>query len=215
MNDSGVIQPEALGELPRQVLGQAFDRVARFHDALLTEGEVRGLIGPSEGGRLWSRHLLNSAAVAGFLPADGGRVIDVGSGAGLPGLVVAALRPDLDVELIEPMERRTEWLREMVEAMGLTNVTISRGRAEEYEGAREADAVTARAVAPLGRLARWSAGLARSGGQLVALKGRGAAAELERDRKAVHKAGWRSPEIHQVVVAEGLEPTYVVTATLR
>lgn len=125
---------------------------------------LRGLIGPREIGRIWDRHILNSAAVVQYLPQTG-TIVDIGSGAGLPGLVIAAMRPEAEVVLIEPMERRCTWLNEMTETLGLTNVEVKRGRAEEFHDAFEADVVTARAVAALDKLARWSLPLLRHGGE--------------------------------------------------
>src|SRR5690606_8006167 len=130
----------------REYFGTRYDQVAAFADKLRAEGELRGLIGPREVPRLWERHILNSAAVVPHL-AQAGSVADVGSGAGLPGIVIAVMRPDVEVVLIEPMERRTAWLTEVSEDLGLTNVQVKRGRAEEYHDAFEVDAVTSRAVA--------------------------------------------------------------------
>ncbi|MGM1059716.1 16S rRNA (guanine(527)-N(7))-methyltransferase RsmG [Saccharothrix sp. Mg75] len=174
----------------RLVFGEHYDKAVAF-TALLTEhGVERGLIGPREVDRLWERHVLNSAVVAELLP-QGSRVVDVGSGAGLPGLPLAIARPDLDLTLLEPMARRVAWLTECVDALGL-DVTVLRGRAEEkpvIDALGDSDVVTARAVAPLDRLARWCLPLLRPGGLLVALKGESAAEEVERDAEAVRRAG--------------------------
>lgn len=159
----------------RSGLGDAYPQLKQFHDLLAGHGVTRGLIGPREVPRLWDRHLLNSAAVAPLLPAAG-TVIDVGSGAGLPGVVLACLRPDLHTILLEPMERRTAWLTEVVEALGLSSVEVVRRRAED--STLTADVVTARAVAPMDRLAGWTLPLLRPGGTLLAMKGSRAAAEL-------------------------------------
>jgi 16S rRNA (guanine527-N7)-methyltransferase len=190
-------------------LGAAFPAVARFHAMLTDEGVLRGLIGPREVSRLWERHLLNSAAVAPYLPTAG-RLVDVGSGAGLPGVVLAAMLPDTEVVLVEPMERRVDWLTEAVDRLGLANVVVRRGRAEEFHGALEADAVTARAVAPLERLARWTLPLLVPGGVLVALKGRQAATEVEAARHLIRKLGGRPAEVLEAGTIEGLETTTVV-----
>ncbi|WP_324535752.1 16S rRNA (guanine(527)-N(7))-methyltransferase RsmG [Actinotalea sp.] len=160
-----------------EFLGGAHATIARFASMLADEGVTRGLIGPREVPRLWSRHLLNSAAVASFLPPSG-TVVDIGSGAGLPGVVLAALRPDLDVVLVEPMERRTVWLRHVVESLGLPRVEVVRGRAEDLVGRWGADVVTARAVAPLDRLVPWTLPLLRTGGVLLAMKGDRAVEEV-------------------------------------
>jgi 16S rRNA (guanine527-N7)-methyltransferase len=162
------------------VFGPALDRAAAYARLLATDGTVRGLIGPREVSRLWDRHLLNSAAIATLVPADA-RVVDVGSGAGLPGIPLALARPDLAITLLEPLARRVAFLTECVERLGLEQVTVVRGRAEEGPVRRElggADVVTARAVAPLDRLAGWCLPLLRPGGQLLALKGSTAAEEL-------------------------------------
>lgn len=143
---------------------------------LVTSGVERGLIGPREVERIWTRHVLN-CAVLGELIAAGERVVDVGSGAGLPGLVLAALRPDLDVVLVEPLERRVTWLREVAGDLGV-DVTVHRARAEDVAGTISGRVVTARAVAPLARLLEWGLPLVEPGGQLLAIKGRSAADEL-------------------------------------
>ncbi|TQM81959.1 16S rRNA m(7)G-527 methyltransferase [Saccharothrix saharensis] len=180
----------------KKVFGDHYDKAVAF-TALLTEhGVERGLIGPREVDRLWERHILNSAVVAELLP-EGARVVDVGSGAGLPGIPLAIARPDLDLTLLEPMARRVAWLTECVEALGL-DVTVVRGRAEEgpvREQLSDSDVVTARAVAPLERLTRWCLPLLRPGGRLVALKGESAAEELERDAEAVRRAGGIRPRV--------------------
>jgi 16S rRNA (guanine527-N7)-methyltransferase len=162
------------------VFGPAVDRAAAYARLLATDGTIRGLIGPREVPRLWDRHLLNSAAIAALVP-DRARVVDVGSGAGLPGIPLALARPDLRVTLLEPLARRAAFLTECVEQLGLDTVTVVRGRAEEGHIRRElggADVVTARAVAPLDKLAGWCLPLLRSGGLLLALKGSTAAEEL-------------------------------------
>jgi 16S rRNA (guanine527-N7)-methyltransferase len=162
------------------VFGPAVDAAAEYARLLATEGTVRGLIGPREVPRLWERHLLNSAAIASLVPV-GARVVDVGSGAGLPGIPLALARPDLTVTLLEPLARRVAFLTECVRRLGLERVTVVRGRAEEGPIRRQlggADVVTARAVAPLDKLAGWCLPLLRPGGLLLAMKGSTAAAEL-------------------------------------
>lgn len=180
----------------KKVFGDHYDKAVAF-TALLTEhGVERGLIGPREVDRLWERHILNSAVVAELLP-EGARVVDVGSGAGLPGIPLAIARPDLELTLLEPMARRVAWLTECVDALGL-KVTVVRGRAEEgpvLARLSDSDVVTARAVAPLERLTRWCLPLLRPGGRLVALKGESAAEELERDAEAVRRAGGIRPRV--------------------
>lgn len=192
-----------------EYFGDAWDTVRRYADLLREHGEVRGLLGPREQSRLWERHLVNSAAVVQYLPRDG-VIVDVGSGAGLPGIVVAAMLPAARVILVEPMERRVLWLAEVVEELGLQNVEVFRGRAEEYDGAIEADAVTARAVAPMDRLARWCLPLLRPGGVLVALKGRSAGDELERAKHAIRKAHGEPGEVLDAPTIHGVESTTVV-----
>jgi 16S rRNA (guanine527-N7)-methyltransferase len=152
------------------------DRIALARDfaaALCEHGEERGLIGPLEPPRLWSRHILNSAIIAPLFPI--GRVGDVGSGAGLPGLVLGIARPDVTWVLIEPMERRVAWLSEQVDALGLDNVEVIRARAEDWKGGPVLDAVTALAVSALRTLVPLTAPLVRDGGELILLKGASAA----------------------------------------
>lgn len=201
----------ALGEsvAVRDYLDDAYDGVSGFCELLREQGELRGLIGPREVSRLWERHLLNSAAVVPYLP-ESGTLVDVGSGAGLPGVVVAMLRPRLRVVLIEPMERRTTWLEYVVERLGITNVEIRRGRAEEFHGAFEADVVTSRAVANLAKLARMSLPLLRKGGEMVVLKGRNVSQELEPARKVLRGFKASEPEILLGATVEGVEPTTIV-----
>ena len=190
-------------------LGDAYPVLAHFHELLTSQGVLRGLIGPHEASRLWERHLLNSAAVAQFLPTTG-RLIDVGSGAGLPGVVLAAMLPEVDVVLLEPMERRVDWLSEVVQALDLHNVVVRRGRAEELHGELVAQAVTARAVAPLDRLGRWTLPLLVKGGVLVALKGRQAAQEVAAARKVFKKFGAGTAEILEASTIDGVASTTVV-----
>ena len=180
------------------VFGDRYPVAERYAALLASSGVDRGLIGPREGDRLWERHLLNSAVLAELLP-QGCRVLDVGSGAGLPGIPLALARPDLSIVLLEPMARRVAWLREIVTALGLT-VEVHRGRAEDPVVRGELggnDVVTARAVAPLGRLASWSLPLVAPGGRLLAIKGAGADQEASRDVVAVRAAGGVAVEIVQ------------------
>lgn len=195
------------GEALRELLGSRFDAVASFAALLAKEGEVRGLIGPRELDRLWERHILNSAAVVPFLGE--GHIVDVGSGAGLPGLVVAAMLPDRDVTLIEPMERRVVWLTEAAEHVGLRNVRVLRGRAEEFWEGVEAGALTARAVASIDKLIKWCAPLLAENGSMALLKGRSAADEIDRAKYALRKARLTA-EIVSAATLPGLEPTTVV-----
>lgn len=195
--------------------GRAFPRerltlVERFAELLATEGVVRGLIGPREAPRLWDRHLLNSAALAGVVPEDA-TVCDVGSGAGLPGMVLAIARPDLRVTLLEPLLRRTTFLAEVVDELGLAEqVTVDRGRAEERHGEVTFDVVTSRAVAPLERLLRWSMPLVSSSGVLVAMKGTSVGQEIEEARPTLRKLRCSEPEILALDEAWLDEPTCAV-----
>jgi 16S rRNA (guanine527-N7)-methyltransferase len=186
--------------------------VVRYAEVLADTGVSHGLIGPREVPRLWERHLLNCAVVNDAFPA-GARVIDVGSGAGLPGIVLAIVRPDLEVHLVDPMLRRTEWLEGVVDELRLTSVTVHRGRAEDLAGRLKAPWVTARAVARLDKLARWSVPLLDGGGTVVAMKGRSAEQELEEDRRALERLGL----VHATVTSHGTavldEP--VLTVDLR
>ena len=193
----------------REYLGSAYLTVHRFDELLREQGVLRGLIGPREVSRLWERHLLNSASLVPYLPHTGA-IVDVGSGAGLPGVVLAALLPAYEVVLLEPMERRTAWLTEVVEALALDNATVVRGRAEEQHGRISADAVTARAVAPMDRLARWAMPMLRPGGQLVVLKGRQASDEVEAARHVLRKLKAVRTDVLIGSTLPGLEPTTVV-----
>ncbi|GHD32502.1 ribosomal RNA small subunit methyltransferase G [Nocardiopsis kunsanensis] len=168
------------------VFGDSLPKVRRYADLLADDGVRRGLIGPREVPRLWGRHIINCAVVEEILP-EGADVIDVGSGAGLPGIVLGLLRPDLEVTLLEPLLRRTVFLEEAVELLGLSNVHVRRGRAEEMRAELSADFVTARAVAPLTRLAGWSLPLLRKNGSLLALKGEQAETELAAAEQDVSK----------------------------
>lgn len=144
-----------------------------------------------------------------FLPSTGS-IVDIGSGAGLPGLVIAAMLPGTAVTLVEPMERRCTWLTEMTDLLKLENVEVKRGRAEEFHGAFESDVVTSRAVAPLDKLARWSLPFLGPGGQLVILKGRGVVDEIGPARKVFKKFKMSEPEILEARTIEGAEPTTVL-----
>jgi 16S rRNA (guanine527-N7)-methyltransferase len=184
------------GPTPDAVFGVRRSLAQRYAEHLVTSGVERGLIGPREAPRVWERHVLNCAVVAEIVP-DGARIVDVGSGAGLPGIPLAIARPDLHVVLLEPLARRVDWLREVIADLGL-EIEVERGRAEEPEVRRRwegADVVTARAVAPLARLASWCVPLLRSGGMMLALKGAAAAAEVERDAASVRRAGGGEPRI--------------------
>ena len=179
-----------------------------FADHLARSGTQRGLIGPREVPRLWSRHILNCAAVAPMLPA-GAHVVDVGSGAGLPGLVLAIARPDVRVTLIEPLLRRVTWLQEVVTDLRLGNVEVVRARAEELTGV-SADVATARAVAALERLSAWCLPLLRDSGTMLAIKGRSAAEELGSAEPSLRALGAVSWRVHHLGVDVLEEPTTVI-----
>jgi 16S rRNA (guanine527-N7)-methyltransferase len=172
-----------------------------YADLLATDGVVRGLIGPREAPRLWDRHLLNSAVLGEAVP-QGSTVCDIGSGAGLPGLVVAIARPDLSITLVEPLLRRTTFLGEVVEALSLTNVEVVRGRADALHGSRTFDVVTSRAVAPLDRLLEWSMPLVAPAGALVAMKGSNVGEEIEAARPVLER--WRCGEPEVLTLGAGV-----------
>lgn len=194
------------------IAGERLPALRRFTAALAEQGEERGLIGPLELPRLWTRHVLNSALVAPLLRP--GLVGDVGSGAGLPGLVLAIVRPDVRFVLIEPMERRILWLQEQVDALGLDNVSVLRARAEEVRLPEPLDQVTARAVSALSKLISLTAPLLRPGGELVLLKGINAEREIEAASKQIKRFRLSPPEV--VVLGNGVlsEVTRVVRATV-
>lgn len=181
----------------------------RYVDLLAGPGEVRGLIGPREVPRLWDRHVLNCALLSDLVD-EGARIADIGSGAGLPGLVVAIRRPDLHVTLVEPLLRRTTFLAEAVEHLGLENVEIIRARAEELHGKIDFNIVTSRAVAPLDRLLAWSLPLVRRGGEMLAMKGSSAEAELEGARATVERLGGRHPRVLHIQGSGEVSPITVV-----
>lgn len=181
----------------KKVFGERLPLAESYAQWLATVGIERGLIGPREVDRLWDRHILNSA-VLGEVVAEGARIVDIGSGAGLPGIPLAIARPDLTVQLVEPLLRRTTFLNEVVEDLGLDHVEVIRGRAEErdvLDHAGGADVVTSRAVAPLGKLTRWSLPLVKKGGSMRALKGSSVSEELVRDAKEIKKAGGGQGEV--------------------
>ena len=200
-----------LGPTPDAVRELAGDRAPLlrcYAERLCDEAAPRGLIGPREVPRLWERHILNCLVVGPLLP-PGARVADVGTGAGLPGLALAISRPDLRVVLIEPLLRRTVFLADVVADLGLSNVQVHRGRAEEFTGPRF-DVVVARALAPLTRLLTWCLPLVRPGGEIVALKGSTAARELAAAEPFLRSAGASSWLVEQVGADYVDPPTIVV-----
>ena len=180
--------------LTRVVTPDRVPLLSAYAERLATDGVVRGLIGPREVPRLWDRHLVNCALMAEALP-PGATVADVGSGAGLPGLVLAIVRPDVRMTLIEPLLRRTTFLSEVVEELGLDNVVVRRDRADAVHGEQVFDAVTARAVAPLDRLAGWCMPLVSPHGSMVAMKGSAAAEEIVVARPVLSRLGCGDPVI--------------------
>ena len=198
------------------VFGIRMDMAERYAELLSTVGVERGLIGPREGDRLWDRHLLNSAAIGELVP-EGCRIADIGSGAGMPGIPVAIARPDLNVVLIEPLLRRATFLSEVTDALGLTAVTVVRGRAEELSVRREyagLDAVMSRAVATLDKLTRWSLPLLRSGGEMLAMKGDRAVCEVDECRGTMMTLGASEVRVMQCGV-EYLDPPVTVVVARR
>jgi 16S rRNA (guanine527-N7)-methyltransferase len=190
--EAPAVDEERLSPSPPAGAAQVFgDRLAlaeHFAAILTDSGVSHGLIGPREVPRLWERHVLNCAVIHPAIPADQ-MVIDVGSGAGLPGIALAIARPDLDLHLIESMLRRTNWLSMAVAELGLTNVTVHRGRAEQFWGVLAAPVVTARAVARLSELATWCLPLLLPGGSLLAIKGSSVTEEVEADRAVLRRLG--------------------------
>lgn len=210
--DSAKVNDVELNAVINRVFEDKADLARRYHAWLAEEATVRGLIGPRETPKLWDRHIINSAVV-GEAIGKGLTVADIGSGAGLPGIPLALARPDLKVVLVEPLLRRTTFLNEVVTDLGLDNVTVVRGRAEEKLVRAEVgqvDVVTSRAVAPLGKLAGWSLPLVKSGGAMVALKGGTAQEEIDRDAKLITKAKGVNPRVVEVGASVLDTPTYAV-----
>lgn len=210
-------EPDALAPAAVRLFGDRLPIAHRYAHLLATEGVLRGLIGPREVSRLWDRHLLNCAVVAELVPHEAS-VVDVGSGAGLPGIVLAIARPDLTATLIEPLARRTAFLTEALTVLGLDGrVTVVRGRAEELAVPRPeaagiplADVVTARAVAPLDRLAGWCLPFAAIGGRLLAIKGASAADEVAMHRDVIMRIGGAEPAVRRCGLGVVDPPTTVV-----
>jgi 16S rRNA (guanine527-N7)-methyltransferase len=237
--------------VPQQVLGQAYEQMKLFHHKLAQEGEMRGLIGPRDTPILWERHILNSAAVVPYVQqalehqhvTTG--IADLGSGGGFPGIVIASCLRDVPITLIEPMERRIQWLSEVVELLGLDNVRLLRARAEDLvvhtesktpkhrrdeistantdvqlsdsgEGSSNRfNVVTCRAVAPMRKLAPLAMPLLLPGGSLVALKGQSAQQEIEKARQIIKKQHGYNAQAYEAQVADGFQATHVVTVQKR
>lgn len=207
--DSSAIEPRPA--VADDLFGPRVELAQQYADALARDGELLGLLGPQEYPRLWTRHIINSALIAPLLE---GNVADVGSGAGLPGIPLAIARPDVRFTLIEPMERRSDWLREQIEELGLDNVTVMRARAEEIAEDHSFDQVTARAVAALSKLIPWTAPLLRYGGELVLLKGRSAEAEIQKAAKMIRRYHLEDVRVEEVGTDLDTEPTRVVRAVI-
>lgn len=197
--------------LAEDVFGPAFGSMAAYADLLTTRGVEWGLLGPREPERIWERHIFNSVALS-ELVEDGRSVVDVGSGAGLPGIPLAIARPDLRVTLLEPLLRRSQFLEMAVAELGLADrVTVVRGRAEEWpRSAERFDAVTSRAVAPLERLVGWCRGLRASGGWILALKGERADQEIREAARALRSWRLQADSVHV-----GVDPRVVPATVAR
>lgn len=196
----------------REVFGDEFDRAVEYVHMLAADGVVRGLVGPREVPRLWERHVLNCAALVELI-RPGESVVDVGSGAGLPGIVLALACPDLRVTLVEPLARRTSFLDECRVMLRLDNVAVHRGRAEDsgtVAAVGGADVVVSRAVAALDRLATWCLPLLRPGGRMLAVKGASAEAEVEQHSRSVERRGGRHIQIRRCGIGVVEQPTTVV-----
>lgn len=217
MKHSGIETEPTIAEA---LCGDGIELMRRYASNLGSHGEELGLIGPDEAQRLWSRHLLNCALLAPVIPGvglSGGRtsVADVGSGAGLPGLVLAIIRPDVDFTLIEPLARRTRWLTEQVEELGLSNVTVFTGRAEEFTPKRSFDVVTARAVKALKGLIPLLAPLVYPGGELALLKGQRIDSEIDDAAAVFDRHSVTSVNSLTLGVGTVEEPTRLFTAIVE
>lgn len=206
--------PAPLRPTAERLFGDRLELAERFHALLAEQGPERGLIGPREVERLWERHLLNCALMADSIAPGTRTLADIGSGAGLPGVVLAIVRPELQVTLVETMQRRTTWLEEVDAELGL-GLEVVRARAEELHGQRTFEVVTARAVAALDKLARWSLPLVQEEGVLLAMKGSSAADEVEAAQKVLAKLGGVEPTITRYGMGEVEVPTTVVQVRRR
>lgn len=201
--------PEELAPLATRLFGDRLPLAERFTGLLAEHGQERGLIGPREVDRLWERHVLNCALMVDSIDPSVRALADIGSGAGLPGVIIAIARPQLHVTLVETMQRRCAWLDEVNAELGL-DYEVVRARAEELRGERTFDAVTARAVAALDKLAKWTLPLVADGGELLAMKGSSAAQEIEKAQPVLRRLGGVDPRIEQHGHGEVEVPTTVV-----
>jgi 16S rRNA (guanine527-N7)-methyltransferase len=210
VNDDVSRETPSVPEVARRVFASdRLDQAVRFTELLATEGVLRGLIGPREAPRLWDRHVLNSAVLQEAIP-ESASICDIGTGAGLPGLVVAIARPDLRVTLVEPLLRRTTFLEEVVAELDLDHVRVVRGRAEDLRGTDTFDVVTSRAVAPLERLLGWSMPLVSPTGALLAMKGRTIHDEVAAAADFLERWQCGAPEVFEVGTGVVDPPTTVV-----
>ena len=206
-----VVEPEPLAA--RMLFGDHISQARKYAADLVEFGDILGLIGPLEFARLWSRHLLNSAIIAPLV-WEGASVADIGTGAGLPGVVLAIARPDAHFTLIEPMERRADWLQLECDRLKLSNVTVIRARAEDVQLPVRVDQVTARAVSALTKLLPLAVPLVRSSGQLILMKGGRVAEEITAAAKVIHRLRLSEVEVLELGASELLEVTRVFRATV-
>ncbi|QCR52622.1 16S rRNA (guanine(527)-N(7))-methyltransferase RsmG [Brachybacterium sp. SGAir0954] len=206
--------PEHLRAPAERLFGDRLELAQRFTDLLAEQGVERGLIGPREVERLWERHIINCALLSDAIPEDAASLADVGSGAGLPGVVIAIARPDLPVTLIETMQRRATWLEEVDAELDL-GLEVVRARAEELHGDRDFAVVTARAVAALDKLAKWTMPLVADGGSLIAMKGSSAEDELDAAQKVLRRLGGDEGTVLRCGEGEVDLPTTVVHVRRR
>ncbi len=193
-----------------EFFGSGIERAREYAELLAKHGEQLGLLGPLEYPRLWTRHILNSVLAKDLFA---GRVMDVGSGGGLPGIPLAIARPDVHFTLVEPMERRSDWLNRCVTELDLDNVEVRRARVEELHGALTVDQVTARAVASLSKLVPLIAPILEPQGEMVLLKGQAAEREIEAAAKVLRKHRFTDVRVQLVGEESGIEPTRVVLGT--
>lgn len=211
MSDDVVIEQEPAAAA--EIAGDRIELLRAFAADLGGRGEELGLIGPLEAPRLWTRHLLNSAVLAPLI-RTGAQVADIGTGGGMPGLVLAIVRPEAHFIFIEPMERRCAWLQEQIDTLGLTNAEVRRGRAEEYHDAFEVDQITARAVTALRKLVPLTAPLLVDGGEMLFLKGASVEAEIETAEKAIRKYRVRDARVEELGAGLLAETTRVFRAKI-